>query len=408
MGKRGNRVYHLARAALMSCLFAAALSCSKEDPGCGVAAEDLTRDRDTVSFTVRVSAGTTRATSTDAEEVISSLQIFAFEGTKLEAVGYSQGGDVVLRCYFGKSVTFVAIVNHSQLDWTSDMTIDDLKRTVVNLKEDQNWDVMFGTKNLSLAGSDNKFEMSRASQTRSRSEDVTIPVYRVAARVAILQIFNDAIGSEGGTLTIKSIYLLNVVGDAALGSAIETIDYSPTTWYNKSMNEESEESSFYSGELNFDLTLGAFYNTPHYFYCYPNPTQSDCFIIDRYGTWKERYTRLTVAAKLNGVDTFYTVTLPGVNSNHSYEITKLTVTGLGYYTPDDGPLNGDDDSNYEKFPSPDDPDTGLDPDDPDTGQVPVGPVTGVIPIAPILTGSDPVVIPFSGGEAIVRECVLDF
>jgi hypothetical protein len=67
------------------------------------------------------------------------------------------------------------------------------------------------------------------------------------------------------------------------------------------------------------IAAGSSYTNEHYFYCYPNLTDTK--------------TRLVVEAVVGGYTYYYPVTLDAVDANTSYDY-NLTITRLGSDSPD--------------------------------------------------------------------------
>ena len=77
------------------------------------------------------------------------------------------------------------------------------------------------------------------------------------------------------------------------------------------------------------LPYSSTWTADKYFYCYPNPTETD----SSEETWSARRTRLVLEATLGGEVMYYPVTLPVIEPNSSYEVT-VKITRRGSPSPD--------------------------------------------------------------------------
>jgi hypothetical protein len=158
------------------------------------------------------------------------------------------------------------------------------------------------------------------------STTVTMPVERLAARIAVSQVSTDfeLEAHQSLSFEIRSIYLINVAGEKAYLQ-----DNTPTIWYNKNKYEAGTSPSFlYDVVTSGRIEGGDSYDTEHYFYCYPNATATK--------------TRLVIEAEVGGYTYYYPVTLNAIDANTAYTY-NLTITRLGSDSPDipvaDGTVN---------------------------------------------------------------------
>ncbi len=303
-------------------LLSAAMSCTKESEGPQSAPE-----REEVELTICIAAGQTRAAAgTYSEDEIKSLQVFVFSGDNLELMRYSQTDTVKLRCFEGSKDIYV-IVNHSEIEWTPGMTGSDLMDTVVELKDDFGWNVMFGH---------SKKSISSGGLPADGSGLVTVSVKRVAARIVLTRISGR---NASNTLTLKRAYITNVAGDADLYATSSGYTRPPDIWHNRAGRDKDADDIIYSGELSATVSGMKSVEVNQYFYCYPNPTTDDTTINEDLVEWTPRYTRLVAEIEYNGVLYYYVVSIGGVQSGHSYEV-GYSIEGIGASDPEGNYASG--------------------------------------------------------------------
>ncbi len=168
--------------------------------------------------------------------------------------------------------------------------------------------------NLVMTG-EKDFTLSR------RSQDETVSVERIAARVSLGRVTN-RIGS-GSTVTLQSIYIINAAGNTDYAGVA-----SPTVWLNK-MGFRDELSSILSDEVGASVPYGSAYEVEHAFYCYPNATSADA----SGGTWSARHTRLVLKCSIDDANhsapCYYCVTLPQLQRNREYAISEIILNREG-------------------------------------------------------------------------------
>lgn len=263
-----------------------------------------------VELAVSVPQALTKATDTEGEETVESLQVFVFrKDGALDAWSSAQASSLTLKCPAGDK-DIVAVVNAPEIT-ISDKTA--LEEAVTQLSDNAKGRyVMYGSK----------------AETVVASSSIEVPVSRKVARIAIHKITN-AFSLEQyqeSELELSRIYLVNVAGDAIYGK-----DAVPSIWHNMMQLENDLPDILESGEIGEQIAYGSSYSVPHYFYCYPNGTEQDS--SDE--VWSARYTRLVVEVKVDGVPYYYPVSVPDIKSNHKYEITELKITRLGSDSPDE-------------------------------------------------------------------------
>ncbi|MCD8206742.1 MAG: hypothetical protein LUD72_02270 [Bacteroidales bacterium] len=319
-------------------LASVALSCTKDIVDSPFGKEGV------MELTFMAGIGQTRSSDPrDDEDKINSLQVFLFSADSLlESVGYSAVSDtVVLRCSKGDKIAY-AVTNYDKIGWWEGMTVSDLMGTVVKLSE-KNWNVMVGDYVISesaLIPLDSFEEIFPVT-----SDIIKIGVKRIAARVVLIGIRNGSAYDTNGSTDIyfRHAYLTNVMGDAALSAAFsEDYSHEAEVWYNRCGNEGDLESLLYGDTIAGQLLRGGgeFGLVSEYLYCFPNPTKTDStssFVLGDDGVssvWIPRYTRLVVEATYGGELTYYPISIKGIRSNCSYEVT-LIITRKGSSDPED-------------------------------------------------------------------------
>ena len=244
--------------------------------------------------------GTTRATGVTAasETHVSNLQLFVFNGDKLEDyVDAGSATSVQLTATSG-SRTLWAIVNAAPITGISKPS--DLSGKT-SLLSDNAPDALV------MAGS--------VTQNLQDNASITIPVTRIVAKVAVNKIstdFQNALASE--TLTIDGIYLINVAGDNDYAGS-----KTPSQWFNKLGHTDSGVNALLYDSVSKTVRNGSPYQTAHTFYPYPNPTTT----TSHEGTWSTRHTMLVVEVTLQGQKGYYPIEMPVLERNKTYIIEEL-------------------------------------------------------------------------------------
>lgn len=249
--------------------------------------------------------------ATEANETaLKSVQVFVFNSSNnLEAYQSAETGSVNLTCTKGAK-TIAAVVNGATLSGIK--TLSELSGTVSKFSENSAEGlVMYGT----------------TAQTIETNTSVSLEVARLAAKVVIGKITNNIKMTQyqGSPIAVNAIYLINVAGDAKFTGA-----YTPSLWLNQSKNSASADNLYYENPSSLTIAHNASDASGHYFYCYPNPTESDSTDSE----WSARHTRLVVEATVGGQTCYYPITLPVVNANTVYTVSELIITMIGTDSPD--------------------------------------------------------------------------
>ena len=295
---------------LLASMTAILMGCNKEDaPDTPSASKDATV---TINFS---GINVTKATgiNNSDESAVSSAQVLIFDASgKLE--GY-------------KSVTGIA----SAVAVKTTQGIKDVYAYIncPDLSEVNTKSELLG-KTASL--SDNaktalQMEGHKSVTVSSSSVSATINMTRRVAKIAIDKITRNMAATSPAlaskSFTITGIYVVNV--PAAHLYSSET----PTLWYNQRKNA-GNLTALLSDTVSASLADSKSYTTKHTFYVFPNPTSTD----SNSATWSARHTRLVVEAKMDGETTYYPITLPVIEANHTYTCTELVITRAGSNDPD--------------------------------------------------------------------------
>jgi len=262
--------------------------------------------------------GATKSTANPStgESKVNDLQIFVFNGDHLDGYGHSTNAlTATVSCTAG-SRDIYAVVNGGDLAAVSSKTA--LLAQVASLSANLANFAMIGNK----------------TETLKKDGTVAIEVHRLAARVVLKGVKN-ALGNstQAAAFKLKAVYLTNVAGDINLG---EDAGYTVSHWY----NQRGYQSGNNLGQATYDsvnktVAANATYSTAHYLYAMPNAQAAAVG-----GPWTPRASKLVLRCEIAGQDYDYPITLPALQSNHSYEIDLVTITRPGNL--DDG--NEPDDS----------------------------------------------------------------
>ena len=244
-------------------------------------------------------------------DAINTLQVFVFdEGGILEASDMTESESVVLTCKTGPKKV-VSLVNAPEM---TDVTTYSALCSASSFLDDNTIDsmVMSGETEVNLTA----------------TSSVTIPVSRLAAKVVLRQVMNNFKfkSDQDAEFLVTHVYLLNVGAERGYLSAA-----TPKQWYNMMELDTFDSPAFTYEQLSSPVKLpySSTWTADKYFYCYPNPTETDS--SDE--TWSARRTRLVLEATLDGEVMYYPVTLPVIEPNSSYEVT-VRITRRGSPSPD--------------------------------------------------------------------------
>ncbi|MBQ6910692.1 MAG: hypothetical protein IJQ35_00845 [Bacteroidales bacterium] len=252
---------------------------------------------------------TKSTTITAADEVkVNNLQVLVFRGDALDAYGsVDDASEITLSCTAGEREVY-AVVNAPSLAEISTKT------------------ALLATTSLLSQNSGDSFQMiGNKEVTLPQANTITVDVTRMAARIVIKKITRAFTVSSlaAKTFTVDEIFITNVAGDINFGKTA-----SPAVWFNKQAYA-SEQSAFTHDAPAAAIVNGAYNDTAHSFYAYPNAADDSSGAI-----WSPRRTRLVLKTTLGTDIYYYPITLPVLEPNKNYEIENLTLTRPGSNDPD--------------------------------------------------------------------------
>lgn len=194
---------------------------------------------------------------------------------------------------------------------------------------------------------------------------ITIPVYRLAARISLEKLTVDFRGTnlEGHSFTVKDIYLKNVVNSCYFNGASPVLADDTNFWSNRikgysdnnnwMVDKEGKDIKNLVSDTSLSIACDVSSNggsgnaMGKYYYVYPNNITTDV----RSASWTApRRTRLVIHAVVNGSrvqnkDTYYVFSIGDEDSivsgqtaadfrnviygNHTYTISNISITMLG-------------------------------------------------------------------------------
>ena len=246
------------------------------------------------------------------EKRISNVQAFIFgEDGALEAYQSSESTSLQIRCTTGPKKLFV-FANAPSLADVYELSTLQQKLSLLSDNYPGSFVMASGRKDINLSP--------------DSGNNVSIVVQRIAARVEIAKITNamSSVQHQGKVFKILAAYLTNVAADAPYD-----LDAAPRDYYNKLGYQSSAVDAMvydnFSGGIQ--LNYGAFINTPHYLYAYPNPSMDD---TTNGAPWSPRCTKLVIKASLDNVVYYYPIVIGApLEGNHSYKIEELKITRPG-------------------------------------------------------------------------------
>lgn len=285
-----------------------------------------------VSFTLtgdRMSSDT-RATTAAAESDITSLQILVYNSAgNLVSYAQANAGSVSAKVPLNVAGHTVYAVTNVSDDLSGCSTPASLTGRTSYLKDNS-------ASGLQMIG-------SKPGVTFVTGETVDVEVRRFASKVEIDEITTafTAAAYRQQTFVLTGIYLINVNGTCPY-----TQEAADGTWYNKMEYESGDCNALITEKFATPITVQTSggqvtsHTTPHYFYCYANPTTTDA----HRGAWSPRRTRLVVETRLGERVYYYPIDIIGAGNkldlNTVFKVTKLTITGPGADHPDDLLDNG--------------------------------------------------------------------
>lgn len=199
-------------------------------------------------------------------------------------------------------------------------------------------------------------EKSFTTSSSGGTQTVYVDILRLVSRVKVGTVRMNLTAAQlgGRTFTLKRIYLLNVpflglVGTDAGGNDQQTMgngDSNLNTVYNPMScrgvksgsswtTDASYEALLVQGGINALMATGTTHSTGYYFYTIPNP----CALADDNrqvsGGWTVRCTRLVIEAQIGSTYYYYTITIPAMKRNNSYNYDSIEINQVGSLNPEE-------------------------------------------------------------------------
>lgn len=273
-------------------------SCTKEQ----VKQNSSEKEPASIELMVNISSPQTRSTTVTHEDEVKSnkLQVFVFRGNELDAYACADNAtELTLSCTAGEREVY-ALVN-----------VPDFKDVATKA------DLLAGMSLLSNNTPGNFEMIGSRSVTLPQKGTVSIAVRRLTARVKIGRISRNftspALAAQA--FTIDRIYLLNVAKDINYGMTLGE----PGGWFNLGAYKD-EVPELTCDAPAVQVANASAYTTSHMFYCYPNNATA-------------QVTRLVIEATLGNNRYYYPIDIPAISSNHSYDISEVTITRPGSDDP---------------------------------------------------------------------------
>lgn len=193
-----------------------------------------------------------------------------------------------------------AIANSHQRQWEGVVTHADFKKRLSSLQDEQ-------LKSFTMAGA---IEATLQSTTH-----LTFSISRLVSRVELKSLNASFVGTpyEGSQLQNVKIYLTNVVGESYFCNGTSPLE---ATLLNKGMAVGADISGCAMEGMLYESLAGniteAGESKSHYFYCYPNATESE--------NEGRRFTKLVIQADLNGTTYYYPLPIKNIERNCSYSV----------------------------------------------------------------------------------------
>lgn len=177
-------------------------------------------------------------------------------------------------------------------------------------------------------------------QTFAKDSVYTVNVKRYGSKV-ILDKVTTAFKSDAHKaldFKLKAIYLTNVQPECPYTQVATNAE--ATKWYNQmkfATVSAAVDTLIAEKGLNVDIKSGS--SQKHYFYCYPNTVTKEGDSHDK-TSFTARRTRLVLETLLGTETYYYPIDLPKsdagtLESNKTYTVTDLKITGIGTQDPED-------------------------------------------------------------------------
>ena len=298
-----KKLFMLATVAALVC------SCSKEEMR-------VESDLESTLYLSIVPEGGTKASGEGHgvqadDNTVKTLEIFIFRDNpgkpddgildtycKFTGDEVSSTSNMAIQTTTGDKIIY-AVANAHRANWKDVNTRQKFEEQTANLADEN-------SKNFLMVGS--------TEATLSITSVVSFSIRRFVARVGINSIRTDFAGGpyEGMELTDVKAYLINVQGAKHIYNGVGK----NLLVLNKGkLVEEDAASCTMAGAIYDNFTApvtDAGYTTPHYFYCYENTAVRE--------TEEDKFTRLIIEGKLNGMTYYYPIVIKNIMRNNCYSV----------------------------------------------------------------------------------------
>jgi len=170
---------------------------------------------------------------------------------------------------------------------------------------------------------------AQGSKAFSASKDtVRLNLKRYLSKVTLESLEMRFVPDSSG-VTLAGAFLINVNGQEPI-SGVPSIS---EVWHNRLCRTDT--ISFYEHNDSIPLSPGPPIPLGWSFYCLPNPlTLSEDRTVATHPEWSPRCTRLVIELCSGGQPSYYSTTIPAMQSNREYVITQAILTGPGTTEPD--------------------------------------------------------------------------
>ena len=275
----------------------AAIGCCEKD----VELPEYESEDELVTFSVSVPGLQTKSVGDADEKKVNNLQVIVFNKHGLYETSVSGRGTALsLTCTAGEK-RMVALVNADTEEGLANY--EELAGRPVYLKDAGVADlVMLGDSTLTVAA----------------NKPINLDVKYLSSKIVLESVKLDFSNQQHKDLsfTIKSVFLTNVAGDRKYIAESE-----PSIWFHPGNYDKQNTLPFLYDSLTagHSLANGETYDTDHFFYCYPNLTDTN--------------TRLVIEAEIGGQIYYYPIVLDQVLPNNQYSY-NVVLTRLGADSPD--------------------------------------------------------------------------
>ena len=334
----------------------AAMSCNKNAPVAESTPEAVPDA--TLSVNIAMDNQATKAPTSEVKDYqINKVQVFVFDADNKLETSYYEGGlskntthSVKIATFTGAKTVYV-LVNHNRITKFKPhtTTVTNFEAELTDLSMNTPSSLVMSGKNTVTVG---KYGINGAVGTDTQINSVSVYVKRLASMIILEKLIVDFTGTdlEGGTFTVKQLYLKNVVGKARIGVdgdtgtaesaalplAIDNATHAAAeNWYNKgTLQATGAPAVTFENDLSISCDVSGGETTlGRHLFAYPNRTDADSHAE----TFSQRHTRLVIRANVKAAsgysdfnsDTFYVFDLPQLVANNIYRITSVKLTMLG-------------------------------------------------------------------------------